>query len=277
MSASPAREGASFRSFELAAWERAAHPYADHWSSLTSQAVDPLLEAAAAGRGARVLDVATGPGWAAAAAAERGASPIGLDFSVAMVRLAARNHSAIRFIVGDAEDLPFADGSFDAVVMNFGLLHLGRPDQAMQEAHRVLRSGGRTAFTVWSQPEEAVAFGMILRAIQARGDANVPLPEGPPFFHFSHAEESRRLLLRAGFTSPTIARVPQVWRLPSPDAVFEAYYKGTARTGGLLRRQTSGALAAIRAAVRDELRGYDRGAGVEVPMPAMLAWGVRPG
>ena len=122
-----------------------------------------------------------------------------------MLAEARRHHPAIDFQAGDAEALPFPDASFDAVVMSFGLLHLGRPDQALAEAHRVLRPGGRIGFTVWARPEEAVAFGIVLRAIERHGRLDVPLPPGPPFFRFSDPEESRRVLLGLGFRAPEVA------------------------------------------------------------------------
>src|SRR5262249_56363460 len=108
-----------------------------------------------------VLDVATGPGYVAAAAVRRGASVVAVDFSEAMLAEARRHHPAIDFRSGDAEALPFPDASFDAVVMSFGLLHLARPDQALAEAHRVLRPRGRLAFTVWDRPEQAAPFGLV--------------------------------------------------------------------------------------------------------------------
>src|SRR2546422_34553 len=76
----------------------------------------------------------------------------GLDFSPAMIGLARARHPQIEFREGDAETLPFDAASFDASVMNFGMLHLARPDRAIAEAHRVLRPGGRFAFTVWGAP-----------------------------------------------------------------------------------------------------------------------------
>ena len=58
------------------------------------------------------------------------------------------------FIEGDAQKLPFADASFDRVLMNFGLLHLSRPEKACSEAFRVLRAGGKFGFTIWAEPHE---------------------------------------------------------------------------------------------------------------------------
>jgi len=112
-------------------------------------------EGRAVGPGARVLDVATGPGYVAARAAARGAAAVGVDIAAAMVSLAARRHPELEFRQGDAEALPFADASFDAVLGNFVMLHLGRPEQAAAEFARVLAPGGRLALTVWDLPQRS--------------------------------------------------------------------------------------------------------------------------
>ena len=269
--ASRATDPSAFHAFEQAGWESIPRAYQDAFGTLTTQAVGPLLDAAHVGPGVRVLDVATGPGYVAAAAARRGAHVVGLDFSAAMLAEARRHHPGIDFEAGDAGALPFHDASFDAVVMSFGLLHLARPDEALAQAHRVLRPGGRLGFTVWAKPEEAVAFGIVLRAIERHGRLDVPLPPGPPFFRFSDPEESRRVLLGLGFRAPEVTVVPQVWRLGSLDALFDVMRDGTVRTAGLLRAQTPEAQAAIRAEMRAAVRAYERGGAVELPMPAILA------
>ena len=160
------RDPSAFHDFEHAGWERAAAFYGDAFGALTAQTAPAVLDAAGAGPGSRLLDVCSGPGFIAAAAAARGATVSGLDFSSAMVAAARQRFPALTFREGDAEALPFDAGSFDAVTMNFGLLHLARPDTALAEAHRVLRPGGRYAFTVWAAPERAVGFGLALRAIE---------------------------------------------------------------------------------------------------------------
>lgn len=266
----------SFRAFEHAGWQGIGARYHDAFGGLTTQAVAPLLDAVGAAKGVRLLDMATGPGYVAGAAAQRGARVVGVDFSAAMLAEAQRRYPDVEFREGDAEALPFPDGGFDAAVMNFGLLHLGRPERALQEAYRTLRRGGRFGFTVWARPEEAVGFEIVLRAIRTHGDPNVPLPPGPPFFRFSDPDECRRALLGAGFTGPDIVRISQVWRLPSPDALFEAMLRSTVRTAGLLRAQSSEALNAIRASVRQEVSAYRHGEGIELPMPAILASAVKP-
>jgi ubiquinone/menaquinone biosynthesis C-methylase UbiE len=265
-------DAAAFREFEHAGWEKLPKRYHDAFATLTTQAIGPLLEAVQVRRGARLLDVASGPGYVAAAAAQQGADVVGIDFAAAMVAEARRRFPAIRFDEGDAEDLVFfPDASFDAVTMNFGLLHLGRPERALSEAHRVLRPGGKLGFTVWAKPEESRGFGIVLGAIQKHGNTNAPIPAGPPFFHFSEAAECKRVLLEAGFAAPQVKTVPQVWRLESADALFEIMLGSTVRTGALLRAQTSEALEAIRADISDAAVAYRKGNAIELPMPAVLA------
>jgi SAM-dependent methyltransferase len=188
-----------------------------------------------------------------------------------MIAEARRRLPALTFQEGDAEALPFDAASFDAVVMNFGVLHLARPDAALAEAFRVLRPGGRHGFTVWAAPERAVAFGIALRAVETFGNPDVPLPEGPPFFRFSDMAETRRTLESIGFAAVEVRELPLTWRLASADAVFEALSRGGVRTTAVLRAQTPAALAAIRDAVRRGIEAYARDGGFEVPMPAILA------
>jgi SAM-dependent methyltransferase len=267
----------AFHEFERSGWERASAHYDEAFGALTRQTADALLDAAQVSTGTRVLDVATGPGPIAAAAAARGAQVVGLDFSRAMIAEAQRRDPAIAFREGDAEALPFDASGFDAVVMNFGLLHLARPEAAIAEAHRVLRTGGRYALTVWSAPEEAVGFGMVLRAVQEHGNPNVPLPEGPPFFRFSTPAEFRTTLELAGFSGVDVRTLPLTWRVSSPEGVFEAVSKGGVRTSALLRAQTPAALEAIRAAVRRGAESYAKDGAFLVPMPAVLASGTKSG
>jgi SAM-dependent methyltransferase len=266
----------AFHHFEQGGWQRAAAHYAQTFGTLTVQATGPLLDAVDVRRGTRLLDVATGPGYVAGAAATRGASVVGVDFSPLMVEEARRNYPHVEFLEGDAGALTVEAGRFDAVVMNFGLLHLARPEAAIAEAHRVLVPGGRYGFTVWARPEEAVGFGIVLRAMETHGTLEVGLPDGPPFFRFSDADESRAVLDHAGFVKVDVRKLPLVWHLPSPEALFEAALRGGVRTSAALQAQTPAALAAIRRAVVDELQRYADGQGVAIPMPVVLASGAKP-
>jgi SAM-dependent methyltransferase len=277
MNVAQASDPAAFRAFEHAGWEGNVEAYDAAFRTLTTQPIELLLDAAGVAPGVRVLDEATGPGYVAAAAAQRGARVTAADFSAAMVAATRSRHPELDVREADAEALPFAAGIFDAVVMNFGVLHLGRPELAFAEAYRVLVPDGRFAFTVWAPPEVSVGWGMVLRAIEAHGTADVSSPSGPPFFRFSDYDECRRVLEAVGFTDVRTTTLPLLWRFPDPGALFTAIQLGTVRTAALLRAQTPAALEAIRDAVRAEAATYASASGVGVPMGAVLASGRKPG
>lgn len=268
----------SFREFERAGWEDTGvvANYHEHLSSVTTQSVDALLDAAGIRNGARVLDVATGAGYIAGVATQRGADAIGIDFSAAQVRMAREQYPDVQFEQADAEALPFKSESFDAVVNGFGMCHVPNPDVALREAFRVLKRGGRVAFTVWDTPEHAVVFGALYAAVRAHGSLDVDLPAGPNFFLFSEPEHSTRALLSAGFVSPSCRQVPQVWCISDPDEVFRVIAEGSVRAAAMLRAQSPSVRQAIKAALRDTVAAHKHGDWFELPMPAALATAVKP-
>lgn len=268
-------EPEKFRSFELAGWQAIPDSYDLAFGALTRQTIEPLLDAVRVKKDITLLDIASGPGYVAAAAAKRGAAVLGVDFSAAMVACAQRSHPGIDFREGDAEALTCASGMFDAAVMNYGILHLGQPEKALLEAHRVLRVGGRFAFSVWVKPEETIGFGIVLRAVEQLGEPRVELPEGPPFFRYSDADECKRGLLVAGFDAVTITKVQQVWHLPAGDGLFNAMKDSTVRTAGLLRAQKPTVLKLIREEMQRGVASYAKGDFIELPMPAWVASGVK--
>src|SRR5437016_10991134 len=172
------RGGDDFTRFEHAGWERVAHKYDSVWSSLTQQFIPYLISAAEVSSGMSVLDVACGPGYVSAAVKKLGANPTGIDFSRKMVAIARSIFPQTIFREGDAQQLPFTEASFDRALMNFGLLHLSRPERACAEAFRVLRRGGKFGFTIRAEPHENPGGKIINDAIETHEDLNVEVPEG---------------------------------------------------------------------------------------------------
>ena len=265
-----------FHEFERAGWERVAGDYHRYFAALTTRFIESLLDAGGVAAGCHVLDVATGPGYVAAAAAGRGAEAMGIDFAEAAVAVARQQYPDIGFRTGSAEDLPFSDSQFDVVLMNFGLLHIARPEQALAEAHRVLRAGGRVAFTVWGAPQDCVGFKIILNAIAEHGNMDVSLPDGPPFFRFSDPAESKRVLIEAGFRDPEVKVIDTQWAMAHADTLFETFLHGAVRTGALLQAQSAEARHTIRQAARDGVLAYKQSGSIHLPMAAVLSWAQKP-
>jgi ubiquinone/menaquinone biosynthesis C-methylase UbiE len=113
-----------------------------------------LVQIAGATKGTRVLDVGTGTGVAADAAIERGASAMGIDESIGMLRMARSSRARVPVAAAEAIDLPFPDAAFDAVVANFVIAHFTKYQTALFDMTRVLRSGGRMALSAWADVDD---------------------------------------------------------------------------------------------------------------------------
>ncbi|MBG0563156.1 class I SAM-dependent methyltransferase [Actinoplanes aureus] len=262
----------AFSRFEHAGWAEAgrATGYDRLLARITARVVDPLLDAARVGDGSRVLDLACGPGQAAARALDRGARPVGVDLSAAMIELARARHPAIEFHQAAAESLPFPAASFDAVVANFLLPHLADPSVAAAEAARVLASGGRLALSVWDLPSRARFVGILLDAITEAG-ASPPadLPPGQPFFRYAEPDAIFDLFHSAGFTEVSLTTATFDQQLSSVDELWHGLLDGTVRTSALVMAQPAPVQAEIRAAFERLAAPYD----LSVPVAAVIAAG----
>jgi SAM-dependent methyltransferase len=262
----------AFTAFEVAGWDAKAPGYDDFLGQITGRLVERLLDAVAARRGVRLLDVATGPGYAAARAAERGASVVGVDIAEEMVALASRLHPRLDFRVANAEALPFPDDSFDAVVGNFVLLHLARPELAAAEFSRVLVPGGGLALTVWDSPERARLFGVFLDAVaEAQADPPEEVPAGPPFFRFSDEQEFARLLDNQRLEDVKVETITFSHQVSSPDELWSGLLAGTVRTSALIQRQPDEVQEQIRAAFDRVVQRHRVGDLLAVPVAVKLA------
>ncbi|AYY15722.1 demethylmenaquinone methyltransferase [Actinobacteria bacterium YIM 96077] len=128
-----------------------------------------VRHAVAARPGERVLDLAAGTGTSSEPFRAAGASVVPCDFSLGMVQAGKRRRPHLPFVVGDATNLPFADASFDAVTISFGLRNVHDPDLALREMLRVTRPGGRFVLCEFShpvwQPLRVVYVEYLMRAL----------------------------------------------------------------------------------------------------------------
>jgi demethylmenaquinone methyltransferase/2-methoxy-6-polyprenyl-1,4-benzoquinol methylase len=111
-----------------------------------------VLKAVGATPGERVLDIAAGTGTSSEPFADQGVHVVPADFSLGMLRVGNRRRPDLGFTAADAMRLPFADASFDAVTMSFGLRNVASVDSALREFLRVTKPGGRLVVCEFSQP-----------------------------------------------------------------------------------------------------------------------------
>lgn len=151
------------------------------WRKATHRAIAPQA-------GQRILDLAAGTGTSSVSLARAGAFVVPCDFSLGMLEVGRRRQPALAFTAGDALALPFADATFDAVTISFGLRNVADVAHALEEMARVTKPGGRLVVCEFSHPTLALfrsiylnylmrALPWIARKVSSNPDAYVYLAE----------------------------------------------------------------------------------------------------
>jgi len=263
----------SFHEFEYRGWEERATKYDLSWGHVTRAFIPAILRTLPRIEGRCVLDLATGPGYAAGTAAALGAQAHGVDFSARMIAHAETAYPEATFRIADVLDLPFEEQEFDAVICNFGMQHFTDPAAVFAEAARVLLPGGTLVFTLWAEPARNAAALILETAVEQHAVTSSPVPEGPDYHHLLDFSELRAALGRAGLDATTMSSQLQIvpWRLKTPDELFQAEYAGSVRSGAHLRCQPARVLENIRHAMATDIRAnYRENSSFVVPMAAYV-------
>lgn len=265
---------ATFRELEHQGWLKRADAYRGIFGKITVQAIDPILDTYGDLGGQAFLDIASGTGELAAAAAARGAKADGVDFAATMVCVASGAHPQATFHEGDAEQLPFPDGSFDAVSCSFGLLHIQNADRAIAEAFRVLRPGGRYTATSWCGPDNGGEFfDLLLGAVEQYGSMETELPPAPPFFRFGDTSEGEKALAAAGFVDARASLLQLQWTTNRSNDALDLIYKSVVRMPMILRAQPEAARERIHEAILAGAEERRDGETIRFAFPAAMVTG----
>lgn len=269
-----AQDAERLRRFERRRHDSLAATYHDFFTPITALAIQPLLDAAGAGPGSNLLDIATGPGSVAAKARGLGTACIGVDLSPGMIALARSSYPDIDFRVAEVEHLPFADESFDAVVCNFGLGHFPWPEAAVAECRRILKIGGRMAFSWWDQPDKQRIQGLFREAIAEVGAAPPPdVPAGHSNLRFSDTAEFRKLLVGADLGDVRVEDHRTTYAIPDVDTLWRGGLGSFAVTASAIVRQDAATQAAIRASLERRAAAYRTPAGLVLPIAFKIGSG----
>lgn len=218
--------------------------------------------------GERILDVATGTGITARACARRGAEVTGIDIAAGLLD-AARGLSgglSIDYRLGDAEALPVADASFDAVVSTFGVMFVSRPEAAAAELARVCKPGGRLALATWTHDGAIAEMFGVMRPYMAAAPAVSPFDWG--------RRERLEALLEDAFDL-TIVTETSHFVESGGEAAWNTFVTGYGPTRMLAASLDDDRRAALK---RDFVAFHERfreGQGIHVPRTYVVTTGIR--
>lgn len=230
-----------------------------------------LLGAAEVGPGHRVLDVGCGTGIVAAAAVPRvGAegAVVGLDPNPAMLAVARRLAEPVTWCEGVAEDLPFADASFDRVVCQFAAMFFTDRVRAFGELARVLVPDGRVAVATWSAAERSPGYAAMIRLVRRIVGPEAAEALSAPFC--LGAVEDLRALLAPDFIDVEVTEQVGEARFESIPAWVHTDVRGWTLAAMVDDDQADRLVAA---ATEELVDVTDRAGRVRFPAPALVATG----
>lgn len=221
-----------------------------------------------------ILDLAAGLGETGFLAAPRvGGTGRVLVTDVAPRMVAAAGRRAAEFGVTngefrelDAERMALESECVDGVVCRWGYMLMADPGAAFGETYRVMRPGGRLAFSVFGAPERNPWASLVGRILVAERHIPPPVPGSPGIFALSDPKRIHELVTRAGFASPDVAEMPLTWRFPSPDAYWWVLTEMAGAISPILRGLAPEAQAKVRAHMEHVAQPFRAGDGYAFPV-----------
>lgn len=190
-------------------WGARHRDWAEIQEPLVQASYTSVFDRVDLGRGQMYCDVGCGSGMAASIAAQRGARVSGLDASENLLSIARERVPQGDFRLGDLEELPFEDNTFDLVTGFNSFQYAGNPVAALREAHRIAKPDGHVVVMTWGPPEGMQAASLVAAL---RPLLPPPPPGAPGPFALSDESALRALVESAGLKPIEVQDVECVWR-----------------------------------------------------------------
>jgi SAM-dependent methyltransferase len=223
--------------------------------------------------GDTVLELAAGladTGLMAARLVGESGRAIVTDFTPEMVAAARRRAQELgvqnaEFRVLDAERMDLKTDSVDGVLCRWAYMLMINPPAAFAETRRVLRPGGRLAFSVWAARERNPALSLVGEVLESQGHIPPPDPEAPSAFAMADPGRIRELVVGTGFAEPEIEEVAFRWPFAGQDAYWRYVTETAASSSPILRSLPPEEQAKVREQVHEAARPYRSGKGYDFP------------
>jgi SAM-dependent methyltransferase len=198
------------------------------------------------------------------------------DFTPEMVAAARRRAEElgvqnVEFRVLDAERMNLETQSVGGVLCRWAYMLMIDPPVAFAETRRVLRPGGRLAFSVWAARERNPALSLVGRVLESLGHIPPPDPEAPTAFAMADPGRIRELVVGAGFAEPEIEEVAFRWSFADRDAYWRYLTETAASASSVLRALSPEAQRTVREQVHGLARPYQSGEGYDFPAVCLNA------
>jgi ubiquinone/menaquinone biosynthesis C-methylase UbiE len=244
---------------------------------------DWLLTAAEIHEGATVLELAAGPGETGFLAADRvgpSGRVISTDIAPTMVEAARRGVTErglanVEAMVMDAQDLDLDDDAVDAVICRLGMMLMPDPTQAAKEARRVLKPGGRFAYTAIGMPDQNQWMGVMMGALMQNGHqlgAENPFEAGGPF-SLSSPDRNVELLQEAGFEDIRADVLDGVFPSDGPDDYWSVQTTLAEPVRATIAELSDEQTASVRSTLTEMLKPFEVGGGLALPTQVVTSVG----
>ena len=229
--------------------------------------------------GDTVLELAAGladTGLMAAPLVGESGRVIVTDFTSEMVAAARQRAEELgvqnaEFKVLDAERMDLKTDSVDGVLCRWAYMLMIDPPAAFAETRRVLRPGGRLAFSVWAARERNPALSLVGGVLESQGHIPPPDPEAPSAFAMADPGRIRELVVGAGFDVPEIEEVAFRWLFADRDAYWRYVTDTSASSSSILRSLSPEGQAKVREQVHEVARQFQSGEGYDFPAVCLNA------
>jgi SAM-dependent methyltransferase len=223
--------------------------------------------------GDTVLELAAGTGetgYAAARAVGDSGKVISTDFSPEMVEMARsggeeQGLTNLEYRVMDAEHMGLDDDSVDGVICRWGYMLMADPEAALRETRRVLRPGGKLAFSVWGPADRNLWALHPAALLVERGMLTPPEPGMPGIFALADTERIKSVVKAAGFGDPQIHEVPIEWTYQSFDDYWDFVSQVSGPIAFAIQKLSDADVADVKEKLRERTAGFAEKDGFRLP------------